>query len=96
MVRRKHQPQRTCVVCRTVQTKRALVRIVRTPDQRVLVDFTGKANGRGVYVCRSAVCLEKALKKERLSQALKMTVTQDDVNALKQALQAELLTNSSS
>jgi hypothetical protein len=94
MARRKHQPQRICLACRTVQPKRELVRIVRTPDQQVVVDFTGKANGRGVYVCRNAVCWEKALIKERLSHALKVTVTQDHVDALKEALQTELKTNS--
>ena len=93
MARRKHQPQRTCVACRTIKDKRELVRIVRTPEQQVLLDFSGKANGRGVYLCRDAACWNKGLIKERLSHALKTVVTTEDVEALRQALQTELQLN---
>jgi len=86
----KHKPQRTCIVCREVQDKKALVRIVRTPEKRVLLDLTGKANGRGVYLCRRPECLEKGLKKERLSHALKTVVTPEDIEALHGALETEL------
>lgn len=86
----KHKPQRTCLACREVQEKKALIRIVRTPEKRVLLDSTGKANGRGVYLCRRPECLEKGLKKERLSYALKVPVTPEDIEAIRGALQAEL------
>jgi predicted RNA-binding protein YlxR (DUF448 family) len=73
--RRKHQPQRTCVACRTVRPKRELVRVVRTPEGAVIVDETGKRNGRGAYLCRQRACWEAALAQRRLDHALKTTLT---------------------
>jgi len=73
--RRKHVPQRTCVVCRTVRPKRELVRIVRTPDGAVMVDETGKRSGRGAYLCRQRDCWETAVARRQLERALKVTLT---------------------
>ena len=50
-------PMRTCVMCRQQKDKRELMRIVRTPEGKVAFDPTGKANGRGAYVCSSEECL---------------------------------------
>ncbi len=72
--RRKHIPQRTCVGCRTVQPKRQMVRIVRSPEG-VRVDETGKAAGRGAYLCRRRSCWETALKRRALAHALRTTLT---------------------
>jgi hypothetical protein len=69
--------------------KRELIRIVRTPEQKIIIDPTGKANGRGVYLCRQPDCWRKGLKKERLSHALKIGVSAEDVVQLQTALQAE-------
>ena len=90
MVRHKHKPQRTCIACRKAKDKRELVRVVRTPEKNVVVDVTGKANGRGAYVCRQAACWEKGLTKERLAQALKVNLSSEDVAALHAFLQTEL------
>ena len=68
----------------------SLVRVVRTPEQNVVVDITGKANGRGAYVCRQAACWEKGLTKERLAQALKVKLSSEDVAVLHTFLQTEL------
>ena len=69
----KHIPQRTCIACRTVRTKRELVRIVRTPENRVEADPTGKKSGRGAYLCRQRECWDAALaSRGRLEQALKL------------------------
>jgi predicted RNA-binding protein YlxR (DUF448 family) len=73
--RRKHVPQRTCVVCRTVRPRRDLVRIVRTPEGAVMLDEKGKRNGRGAYLCRQRSCLEAALKQRQLERALKTPLT---------------------
>ena len=86
MAKHKHIPQRTCVVCRETKNKRELIRVVRTPDGTVIVDLTGKANGRGAYVCRQNSCYEQGLKKERLAQALKVKLSPDEIINL----QAEL------
>src|SRR4051812_47294561 len=73
--RPKHIPQRTCIACRTVESKRGLVRVVRTPAGTVEIDPTGKKSGRGAYVCRSRSCWEKALKGKALETALKTTLS---------------------
>jgi len=90
MSKGKHQPQRTCIACREVKSKRELIRIVRTPDGAVVLDTSGKANGRGAYVCRQASCYEPALKKGRLAQALKVTLSPEEVTGLQTSLQTEL------
>lgn len=90
-LRPKRVPQRTCVACRTTEGKRGLVRVVRTPDGRVELDPTGKANGRGAYVHESRACWDEALKKDRLGRALKVGLAAEDVEQLKahaEALQA--------
>ena len=73
--RRKHVPLRTCVACRTARPKRDLVRIVRTPEGAVVVDETGKRNGRGAYLCHQRNCWETAVAQRQLERALKMTLT---------------------
>ena len=82
MSRVKHVPQRTCVACRQTGAKRGLIRIVRTPDGRVQVDPTGKQAGRGAYLCASAVCWTRALARNQLSQALRVTIAPEDKVAL--------------
>jgi len=70
----KHIPRRTCVACRQVRSKRELVRVVRTPTGGVVVDETGKLNGRGAYLCRQRLCWDKALKQNKLERALKTSL----------------------
>ncbi|MCS7283724.1 MAG: YlxR family protein [Anaerolineae bacterium] len=82
--RPKHIPQRTCVACRTVRPKRALIRIVRTPEGEVRVDERGKQSGRGAYLCAQRVCWEEALKRRRLDAALKVTLDDATMAALRQ------------
>jgi predicted RNA-binding protein YlxR (DUF448 family) len=60
-----------------------MVRIVRTPEGRVVVDPTGKANGRGAYVHPSRLCWEKALKGGRIGSVLKTTPVTEDIEALR-------------
>ena len=62
------------MACRTVRPKRDLVRIVRTPDGRIVLDDTGRLAGRGAYVCRTAGCLTIANTKSALSRALETSV----------------------
>ncbi len=71
MQKRKHVPLRSCVVCRTKRPKRELVRIVRTTDGQVVVDATGKLNGRGAYLCSEPACWVGGVTRGKLSQALK-------------------------
>ncbi len=85
-------PQRTCIACRQEQGKRELIRLVRTPEQQVAVDPTGKANGRGAYLHPVRSCWEKALKGATIKNALKVSPAPDEQLALRafaQALPAE-------
>lgn len=70
-------PQRTCIGCRHVQGKRELVRVVRTPESEVVVDLTGRRNGRGAYVHKSRECWDLALKRGALERALKVAIGPD-------------------
>ncbi len=81
--RRRPIPQRTCVGCRTVQDKRAMVRIVRTTEGTVQVDPTGKLAGRGAYLCQRKGCWETALKRHSLEHALKTTLDVETRAALR-------------
>ncbi|MCR4819250.1 MAG: DUF448 domain-containing protein [Fretibacterium sp.] len=71
------QRPRTCVACRTEAPKRALVRVVRTPEGSAVVDMTGKLPGRGAYLCLNVECLHKARKNGALSRALKTSLTDE-------------------
>ncbi|MBI2886294.1 MAG: YlxR family protein [Chloroflexi bacterium] len=90
-LRPRHVPQRTCIACRTVQAKRGLVRIVRTPQGRVQVDLTGRAAGRGAYLHRDVGCLAEGLRKGRLAKTLRATLSAEDQAALERSLQ-EIIT----
>jgi len=87
--RRRHTPQRTCVVCRTTSDKRTLTRLVRTPESGVKVDPTGKEKGRGAYLCDQAVCWDRALESDVLSKALRTTLTEEDRDRIRAARPAE-------
>jgi len=80
--RKRHVPQRTCVACRQVRPKRELVRVVRTLDGRVCVDPSGRLPGRGAYLCGTAACWERALKRKSLEHALMTGLTTEDRAAL--------------
>jgi len=75
---RKHIPQRTCVACRQVKTKRELIRLVRIANGRVEVDTSGKKAGHGAYLCQTPECWEIGLKSGRLEYALQTTLTQEN------------------
>ncbi|HEY8391889.1 MAG TPA: YlxR family protein [Capillibacterium sp.] len=86
--RKRKIPQRTCIGCNTVKNKKELIRIVRTPDGEVLVDFTGKKSGRGCYICPALSCLEKAFGGSLLEKKLEVKIEP----ATKEKLKTELLT----
>ena len=90
MTGKKHNPQRTCIVCRKTQDKRALIRVVRTPTGNIIVDPTGKANGRGAYLCHRPNCWQKGLQKKLLANALKTTPSAEDLATLQEYLDTKL------
>jgi uncharacterized protein len=89
----RHEAQRTCVVCRETTAKRTLHRIVRSPEGTVAYDPTGKAAGRGAYLCGQPTCLDMAVRRRSIQRALKVT---DAVaaNAAVEALRNRMLSES--
>ena len=82
----KKTPLRMCVACRQMRAKKELLRVVRTPEGEALIDESGRANGRGAYVCREAACLEKAKKSRALERALETSLGAEIWDALRKAV----------
>ena len=82
-------PMRKCLGCNEMKPKKELVRVVRAPDGAVSVDLTGKKSGRGAYVCRSAECLKKALKGERLQRAFSCAIPAEVAETLLKEIEAD-------
>ncbi|MBQ9959085.1 MAG: YlxR family protein [Oscillospiraceae bacterium] len=70
-------PQRMCTGCREHKPKAELVRVVRSPEGEVSLDLTGRKNGRGAYICRSAECLQKARRQRALERALEQPISDE-------------------
>jgi len=83
VVHEKRKRPRTCTGCGGEFPKRNLLRIVRRPDGEVVVDPSGRAPGRGAYICRKLACLELALKKKQLARSLKTLVPEKLISSLK-------------
>ncbi len=73
-MKQKKIPLRKCTGCGEQKPKKELVRIVKTPDGEILLDLTGKASGRGAYICNNAECLKKARKSKRIDKTFEMTI----------------------
>ncbi len=73
-------PMRMCTGCHEMKPKKELIRVVKTPESEIKVDFTGKLNGRGAYICKNAECFEKAQKQKALARAFECQIT-DEVYA---------------
>ena len=70
----KKLPQRTCIGCNTQKDKKDLIRIVKNKDGVISLDKTGKAQGRGAYLCDNTECLEKAIKSRKLEKNFEMKI----------------------
>ena len=73
-------PQRQCMGCRERKAKKEMIRVVRCTDGSVSLDFSGKLNGRGAYICPNLECLKKAQKSKALDRSLEVTIP-DEVYA---------------
>lgn len=76
-VRMKKTPMRQCIGCGERKEKKELLRVILTPEREILLDRTGKQNGRGAYICNSAACLKKAMKTKALERSLKVAIPED-------------------
>jgi len=90
MVRQRHIPQRTCVSCGTKASKRELLRIVASKDGDVQLDPSGKANGRGAYVCREGNCSPRGLIRGRVQHALRVELEQKQWDELMRSIEGAL------
>ncbi len=79
-------PARKCVGCREEKPKNMLIRVIRTPEGEILLDETGKANGRGAYICKSADCLKMAVKNKGLERSLKAQIPPDVIERIEKEL----------
>ncbi len=82
----KKKPLRKCTGCQELKDKREMLRVVRTSEGDFLIDVSGKANGRGAYICKSKECLEKSLKNKGLERSFKCKIPQKIGENLKEAL----------
>ena len=79
-------PQRQCMGCRERKAKKEMIRVVRCTDGTVQLDFSGKVNGRGAYICPSLECLKKARKSQALDRSLEVTIPQDVYDRLEKEM----------
>ena len=66
---------RTCIACRQEKEKKQMLRIVRDKDGNIKLDFTGKASGRGAYICDDPACIEKCVRHKLIGRALNAPVS---------------------
>ena len=85
----KKVPLRKCIVCQEMLPKKELIRVVRTPEEKILIDPTGRAAGRGTYVCRRETCMTpdtfaSGKWKKTLERALNMAISQEQYEEFRQ------------
>ena len=81
-------PMRQCVGCREMKMKKELIRVVRSPEGELSLDFKGKAPGRGAYLCPDSECLKKAIKSRSLERAFSCQIPQEVYDALTERMEA--------
>lgn len=81
-------PLRQCVGCGEMKNKKEMLRVLKTEDEGIVLDTTGKKNGRGAYVCRNAACLQKAKKTRGLDRSFKMTIPEEVYDSLTKEIEA--------
>lgn len=85
---KKKIPLRQCVGCGEMKSKKEMTRIIKTAEDEILMDATGKKNGRGAYICKSISCLEKARKSRGLERSLKSAISPEIYESLQKELEA--------
>lgn len=81
-------PMRQCVGCGEMKSKKELIRVIKTPEEEVVLDTTGRKNGRGAYICADTQCLLKARKSRGLERSLKISIP----DAVYESLEKEMST----
>ena len=81
-------PQRQCMGCRERKEKREMIRVVRSPEGAISLDFRGKAPGRGAYICPKMDCLKRAIKAKSLERSLDTAIPEEIYARLEQEMEA--------
>jgi predicted RNA-binding protein YlxR (DUF448 family) len=79
-------PLRQCTGCGEMKSKKEMIRVIKTPEDAILLDVTGKKNGRGAYICNSLECLRKAIKSKGLERSLKTAIPKEVYEQLESEL----------
>lgn len=79
-------PMRMCLGCGEMKPKKELVRVVKTPEDEILLDITGKKSGRGAYICPNAECLAKARKAKRMEKNFACRISDEVYDSLEREL----------
>ena len=82
----KKVPLRKCIGSNEMKNKKEMIRVLKTTDDQIILDATGKKNGRGAYLCFSKECLQKAMKGKGLERSLKMPIPQEVYESLERKL----------
>lgn len=80
-------PLRQCIGCKEMKSKKEMIRILRTAEGNILIDATGRKNGRGAYLCSSKECLKKAIKTKGLDRSFKMEIPQNVYEELEKEME---------
>ena len=80
-------PMRQCTGCREMKSKKEMIRVLKTTDDQIVLDTTGKQNGRGAYLCKQSACFEKACKNKGLERSLKMNIPAEIYESLKKEIE---------
>ncbi len=87
MAQTKKVPMRKCIGCQEMKNKKEMIRILHTPQDELVIDTTGRKNGRGAYLCFSADCFEKAVKSRGLERSLKRSISPEIYESLKKEIE---------
>ncbi len=80
-------PMRKCTGCNEMKSKKEMVRVIKTTEDEIVIDATGKKNGRGAYICFSKECLSKAAKNKGLERSLKCNIPKEIYDSLEKELE---------
>ena len=81
-------PMRQCTGCREMKPKKELIRVVKSPDGDISIDFKGKKSGRGAYVCPDTQCLKRAIKARAFERAFDMKIPDEIYESLQGQMEA--------
>lgn len=79
-------PMRQCIGCQEMKSKKEMIRVIRTTEDQVCIDATGRKNGRGAYICPKNECLAKAIKSRGLERSLKLQIPKEVYEQLEEEM----------